>query len=115
MDTKKVDQAVGAAFFASGVGSVALGLMIILATASAKINTGLVLVKPVGALSGKTTIAVVAFFVSWVIAHFAFRGRDIDLNRMFKASLVLVAIGVLFTFPPAFELVADALKPLFGG
>jgi hypothetical protein len=114
MDLKKVDQAVGAAFLASGIASVTLGVLVVLADASAKINTGLVLVKPVGALSGKTTIEVVVFILSWVIAHYAFRTRDIDLAKVFRTSLILVGVGFLLTFPPVFEIFVNILKPMFG-
>jgi hypothetical protein len=115
MEMQKVDEAVGAAFLASGIGSVVLGILVVLVDASAKINTGLTWVKPVGALSGKTTIAVAAFILSWVIAHFVFRGRGINLNRMFNISLVLIAVGALLTFPPVTQLFVAVIKPMFGG
>jgi hypothetical protein len=111
----QVDEAVGAAFLASGVGSITLGILVVLADASAAINTGLGFVKPVGALSGKTSIAVIAFLASWVIAHFALRGRGVKLDTTFRAGLVMVIIGVLLTFPPVFEMIVSVVKPMFGG
>ena len=58
-----VDAAVGSAFIASGIGSTVLGLMVVLAEASADFANSLKFVGPVGPLSGKTTIAVVAYLV----------------------------------------------------
>ena len=114
MDMAKMDREVGAAFIASGVGSLVLGILVILVDASAKINSGLVLVKPVGALSGKTTIAVAAFLVSWAVAYFVLKGRAVKLATSFYIALVLIAIGALFTFPPVFELIVPVFKPIFG-
>jgi len=114
-DMGAVDREVGAAMLAAGIGSVVLGIMIVLAEASAKINSALVWVKPVGALSGKTTVEIIAFVLSWAVLHYAFRGRAIRLNTVFVTSVVLIGLGFLLTYPPFFELIADSLKPMFGG
>jgi hypothetical protein len=102
--TTTMESAMGAAFIAGGVGSVALGLMIIGAETNANIRTALTWNTGVGPLSGKTGIAVIAFVVSWVILHFYFRDRPVKLARSFTISLVLIVLGLLLSFPPIFLL-----------
>jgi len=103
-----MDKEVGAAFIASGIGSVALGLMIILTEmkAGAGLKTALTWSPGVGALSGKTGVAVIAFVISWVALHFAFKNRGVSLMTAFVITLVLVGLGVLMSFPPFFDLFA---------
>lgn len=109
-----------AAMIASGIGSVVLGIAIVLNEASAAIKaaTGVDfsaflqfdknygLGSGVGPLSGKVILAVIAFFASWVILHFVWRRRDVNLGRAFAATLILLAIGFALTFPPIFKLFA---------
>jgi hypothetical protein len=104
---------VAAAFLAAGIGTLVLGLMVVLAEAlgpdAAKYldfskNYGLG--SGVGPLSGKVTITVVAYVLSWVILHFAFRGKELAFGRVFTITLILLAIGFALTFPPIFEVFA---------
>jgi hypothetical protein len=97
-----MESAVSAAFIASGIGSVVLGLAIIGAEANEGIKTFLTFNAGVGALSGKTTIMVIAFVLSWVILHFIFRARPIKLATGFIISVILMVVGLLLTFPPVF-------------
>jgi hypothetical protein len=108
LEVSILDKEVGAAFIASGIGTFALGLMIILTEmkAGAGLKAALTWVGPVGPLSGKTGVAVIAFVVSWVALHFAFKNRAITLTTAFVITLVLVGLGVLMSFPPFFELFA---------
>jgi hypothetical protein len=99
-----LDREVGAAFIASGIGSFALGLMVVLT--ELKAGAGLSWVGPVGPLSGKTGVAVIAFLASWVILHFIFKNRTPSLTRSFIVALVLIVAGVLMTFPPIFDIFA---------
>jgi hypothetical protein len=101
---------VAAVFVATGIASFTLGLTIILQ--EAKVLSGAFLDfsknygigSGVGPLSGKTIIAVIAFLVSWAILGYLWRGREVNFTRAFGASLVLLALGFLGTFPPIFEL-----------
>lgn len=56
----------------------------------------------VGPLSGKVTVAVIAYIVSWAILAYLWRGKEVTFGRIFTISLVLVVLGFLFTFPPLF-------------
>ncbi len=95
---------VGAAFIASGIGSVALGLTVIGAEGNANIRSALTFTPAVGPLSGKTIVTVIAFVVSWIILHYVLRERNMRLGTSFALTLVLLAIGLLLTFPPVFLL-----------
>ncbi|MFN8629234.1 MAG: hypothetical protein U0838_02625 [Chloroflexota bacterium] len=103
---------VAAAFLAGGIGSLALGVLVCLNELGGDISKFLAFDKNfglgsgVGPLSGKAIIAVLAFVISWVILHFAFRGKEVAFGRVFTIALVLVAAGFLLTFPPVFDLFA---------
>lgn len=93
-----------AAIVASGVGSLALGLLAVLNEASGAINTALRFYGPAGPLSGKTTLAVGAWLVSWVLLHLIWRKKEVDFPRVFWVAMVLIILGLIGTFPPFFEL-----------
>jgi hypothetical protein len=96
------DRAMGASMIASGIGSLVLGIAIVLSEVNADIKTFLTWNSGVGPLSGKTGVAVIAFLLSWVILHYAFQRKAISLTTAFIATVVLVALGLLLTFPPVF-------------
>jgi len=100
----ELDRAIGAAFLGGGIGIFVLGIATVLAEGNSSISQALNWVKPVGALSGKTGVAIIAFLVSWVIVHFAFKNRAVSLMTAFSITLVLVVLGLLLTFPPVFDL-----------
>ena len=113
---------VAAAFLAAGVGSLVIGIGVVLNEASATIkdaigvdfNTFLRfdesfgLGSGVGPLSGKVGLAVIAFIVSWLAFHLWLRGKEVAFRKYFIASLVLVGLGFALTFPPIFLLFAPA-------
>jgi hypothetical protein len=103
-----LDREVGAAFIASGIGSFVLGILIVLTEmpSGAGLKSALAFVGPVGPLSGKTTVAVIAFVASWAILHFVFKNRAVKLTTSFIITVVLLALGLLLSFPPVFELFA---------
>lgn len=100
---------VAAAFLAAGIGSLVLGLFTVLAEASVDIKAFLEfdrnfgLGSGVGPLSGKVTVAVIGYLVSWVVLHLTLRGKEVSFRKVFIVSLVLVGIGFALTFPPIFK------------
>lgn len=110
MDAPAVDDKpegpISAAIIAAGVGALALGLLTVLAEASASVKDFLTWSDPVGPLSGKTLGAVAIWLVSWVVLHLALRNRPRETRPALTIALVLVALGVLGTFPPIFQLFA---------
>ena len=92
-----------AAIIAGGVGAFVLGLMTTGAEAIPGLREALNLTNPVGPLSGKTVVAVVAWLISWAILHFVWKDRDFNINTAFMIALLLSGLGVLLTFPLVFE------------
>ncbi|MEW6583754.1 MAG: hypothetical protein AB1416_13440 [Actinomycetota bacterium] len=88
---------------ATGFASFILGLMTILAEASASVRGDLQLDDAVGPLSGKATWATVAFAVSWAALAAALRGRELRWRIPLVAAGVLLLAGFLLTFPPIFQ------------
>lgn len=96
------DRAMGASMIASGIGSLVLGIAIVLSEVSTDFKTFVTWNSGVGPLSGKTGLSIIAFVVSWVALHYAFQRRAVTLTTSFVITLVLVVLGLLLTFPPVF-------------
>jgi hypothetical protein len=94
---------VAAAFLAAGVGALVLGILTTLAEASEGVKSWLEWSTSVGPLSGKTIIAVIAFVVAWVVLGIALRGRNPKPSTVFTWTAVLVAVGLVLTFPTFFQ------------
>jgi len=57
----------------------------------------------IGPYSGKETLALVAWIVSWAILHPALRARELSMSRWLIVFLVLVGIATTVIWPPVFE------------
>ena len=95
-----------AALLASGIGVAVLGAVTTVAAASAAFGKAITLNAGVGPLSGKTAIAVAAFALSWIVAGFTLRGRDVSERKFLIATFVLIGLGILGTFPIFYDLFA---------
>lgn len=104
-----IEQELGAAFIASGIGSTVLGITTALAEISTSIRESLFWFNRGGPLGGKTSLAVISFTISWVILTIILKNRPVRLRISFIATLVLVSIGLLLTFPPIFRLIAQCV------
>jgi len=108
METKP-NGPVAAVFVAAGIGSLVLGIFVVLNEVSPDISKFLKFDESygigtgVGPLSGKVVLAVAAFLVSWIVLHLVARGREVNFGRWFALALVLVFAGFALTFPPIFE------------
>ncbi len=91
-----------AAVVAAGIGAFALGLLVI--ADEAGIFTAPSLYGPSGGLSGRSTLAVIAWLIAWGILHARWRNRNVAVGRVLTWSLVLVALAVVMTFPPVWGL-----------
>ena len=104
---------VAAAFVAAGIGSLVMGIFVVLNDISPEINKFLAFDKNyglgagVGALSGKAFLATAAFLISWVVLHLMARGKEVNFSRWFAVALILVFAGFALTFPPIFEFIVD--------
>ena len=93
-----------AALLATGVGSLVLAILVVIAEANESFAMSLAYSDRVGPLSGKTIWAVVAYFGSWVILAVALRGRRMNLGVVAIVAGVLLALALVGTFSPFFEL-----------
>ena len=95
--------AAAAAILAAGVGGLALGLCALASDALPAAHRAFNLWAPSGPLSGVSTAAVLAWLVSWLGLGLRWRGREVNLGRASLAAFILLAAGLLLTFPPAMD------------
>jgi Kef-type K+ transport system membrane component KefB len=103
----KPEGPIAAAVIAGGIGAAALGVVTTLAEANEGIRNWLQWSDAVGPLSGKVAVAVAVWLVAWVILHLALRRRPYETRRALVVSLVLIAVGVVGTFPIFFQLFGE--------
>ena len=92
-----------AAILAAGIGSLALGLCTTLAQAIVPVKNLLIFYSPAGPLSGKTTATVVVWLVAWAVLHSLWKHQQVNFPRVFVVTLMMIALGLLGTFPVFFE------------
>lgn len=95
-----------AALVATGVGCAAMGIVTAAGAASPRIAAAMNWYNPVGPLSGKTLLASIIYFASWLVLARAFYGQNVRLRAVMVVTWTLIGIGLLLTFPPVFELFA---------
>jgi hypothetical protein len=71
--------------------------------ASAAVNSVMVWVRPVGPLSGKTGVGVIVWIAAWLVLASMYKGKSVDMDRIGRWSWILIALGLLGTFPLFFE------------
>jgi hypothetical protein len=87
-----------AAFLAAGIGSSAMGVLVVLNEAG--LFAAPSLYAPAGGLSGRSTFAVGIWLIAWAALHGMWKGRHIEARRVAAATITLVALAVIATFPP---------------
>jgi hypothetical protein len=97
---------VAAALLGGGIGSAAFGLITLFSELSENFGEALNWYNPVGPLSGKSILGIAIFFISWAVLHFMWKDREVNFNSISMAALVLLAVGLLGTFPPFWHLFA---------
>ncbi|MGZ8696856.1 MAG: hypothetical protein ACXWZ1_05830 [Gaiellaceae bacterium] len=101
-----IDQPTGpvaAAVLAAGIGIFILGLLTTLSEASVGVKDFLDFYDRVGPLSGKTILASAAYLGSWAILHALWRRQNRELRPILIATVVLIVLGILGTFPTFFQ------------
>lgn len=103
---EKVNGPVSAALLAGGIGSAAMGLVTLIYEINDKspFAKSMTWYKPVGGLSGKSSWAIIIFFVSWAILHYVWKDKETDFARISSIAIALMVVGLLGTFPPFWEL-----------
>ena len=92
-----------AALLAAGTGAFILGLLTTLAEASTGTKDFLQWNDRVGPLLGKTILAAVAYFGALLVFGLLFRNRQLALRPVLIVALVLLALGLVGTFPTFFQ------------
>jgi len=97
---------VAAVLLAGGIGSAVLGLVTFAyelndASAFAK---SLSWYKPSGGLSGKSSLGILAFFISWAILNYVWKGKETKFSQISTLAITLLIIGFIGTFPPFWHL-----------
>jgi len=102
MATREVNGSGMAALLAAGIGSMAMGAAVLLNEAG--ILVAPTLYAPAGGVSGRTTLATIVWLVAWAVLHNRWKAREIAPGRVGALTLILVALGLLGTFPPVWAL-----------
>jgi hypothetical protein len=95
---------VAAAVIAAGIGCAVLGLLVVAAAASPQVSQWLTFYSPTGPLSGKAIVSSVVYLVAWPNLHYRLRDKQVDLYKAFMVTIILVALGIIGTFPPVYQL-----------
>ena len=102
----KPDGPGAAVMLAAGIGIFLLGLLTLLAEASTGIHDWLGKMefdKGVGPLAGKTILASLGFFLSWLVLGMVMRTKEVDLRKWFWWSFGVGVAGAILMFPPLFQ------------
>lgn len=95
---------ISAAFVSSGIGCLTIGLMTTGAVISEGLKNLLNWWSPAGPLTGKTGIGIGVWLLSWLVLHVLWKdAKAVDFERIFAATLIMIGIGIVLTFPPVFE------------
>ncbi|MEK7468613.1 MAG: hypothetical protein AAB074_14480 [Planctomycetota bacterium] len=92
-----------ACLLATGIGCAVLGSAAIGCEAFPAFKKAMDWWPPAGPLSGKSTVATIAWLASWAGLHLWWRRREICSAKATVASAVLILCGFVGTFPPVFE------------
>lgn len=93
-----------AAILAAGVGSAALGIFAFLGDAFKGIGQFFIFYRPTGPLSGVTISAIVVWLAAWYVLAKRWGDRNVIVERVSLIAFGLLAVGLLFTFPPFMDL-----------
>lgn len=102
----KVNGPAAAALLAGGIGSAAMGLITLIYELDDQsgFSKSMTWSKPVGGLSGKSSWAIIIFFVAWAILHFVWKDRNTNFARISSLAIALLFVGLIGTFPPVWHL-----------
>ena len=97
---------VAAMLLSVALGSLALAVLVIWAETSESFADSLTYNDRVGPLSGKVIWAVGVFAASWLVLGLLLRRRNVPLIPVAVVSALLIALALVGTFSPFFELFA---------
>jgi hypothetical protein len=92
-----------AAILGAALGVFSLGLATFISAAAIGAHDWFEFQRRVGPLSGKTTMAGVAWLVSWAVLHAIWWKREVPFVPVAVLAGILIVAGNLLMFPPIFE------------
>ena len=96
-----------AAFLAAGIGAFVFGATIVVTEAvPAWMSAVGQVYVPSGPISGRSTLAVLTYVVALVVLIRLWHARNVNFGRVWTMSLVLLALGLLGSFPLFYGLFA---------
>ena len=104
-DVRAGDGAAAAALLAAAIGIFVLGLLTTLADMErfSNFSDWLKWDDEVGPLSGKSSLALIAWAAAWPVLHLLLYRRDGVLLAASAVSLVLFVAAMVLMFPPVFD------------
>ena len=102
MTSREVNGSAMAAFLGAGIGAFAMGAVVLLNEAG--IVAAPTVYAPAGGVTGRTALATIAWLTAWGALHNRWKAREIAPGRVGALTLILIALGVLGTFPPVWAL-----------
>jgi uncharacterized membrane protein YkgB len=98
--------AVAAAALAVGLGALAFGIAVVASEASPALAAKLNWYNPTGPLSGKASVGIIVWLVAWAVLSALWKRGEVKMKPVLTATLVLIALGFILTFPPVFDAIA---------
>lgn len=87
-----------AAVLGAGIGSCAMGAIVLLNEAG--LFAAPSLYGPAGGVTGRTTFATIAWLLAWSVLHARWKSREVPPGPVFTWTVVLVVFAIVATFPP---------------
>lgn len=99
-DASPANGPIAAALLSCAVGCFALGVLAVTADGSKRLASHLIFYRPTGPLSGVTTLAIAVWLLCWSVLAACWNSKTLAFGRICLAAFVLLALGLLLTFPP---------------
>jgi len=93
-----------AAILAAGIGILVFAVTAFAGDKSPAIKSSLIFYKPTGPLSGVVVTAVAFWTFCWMLLEWRWGKKAVSGKSVCTASLVMVVLGLLLTFPPVVDL-----------
>ena len=93
-----------AAILSAGAGCAVLGILAVAGDASKAVAKLLTFYLPTGPLSGVSSLAILVWLVMWFILAKRWRAKTVAIARINVIAFLLLALGILLTFPPFADL-----------
>lgn len=94
----------GAAILSAGAGCSVLGVLAVVADASKPVARLLTFYQRTGPLSGVSSMAILFWLVTWFVLARRWRKKTVAIAKVNATALLLLALGMLLTFPPFADL-----------